>query len=210
MGQNNNKNRQKKLAKRKARSKDKRKIEQQSKNASLGLMLSGSVHECFCQYQEGLMTIFLARKRGDFYTVCFILVDLYCLGVKNAAIAKVDEIEYSEMKSQKTNDISPEQAKRVILDAVEYAENLGFKPHKDLKKAFKAYNDIDADNVCDYAFGQNGKPYFFAGPFDSPEKCKKIINTLEKSCGKDNYHFVMPMGMEFDDETGRYEGSEDF
>lgn len=172
--------------------------------------MSGSVHESFIQYDDGLMTIFLARKKESFYTVSVILVDLYCLGAKNAFLSKVNEMEYHEMKARKTHDISPGQAKKVILDSVEYADNLGFKAHKNFKKAMKAYDDIDEDKECEFEFGKNGKPYFFAGPFDSPEKCQKIINTLEKSCGKDNYSCVMPFGMEFDENEGRYEGSEDF
>ncbi len=211
MGQKSNNNRQKKMAKRKAKSKMKQKSAQSLKNRVQGVILSGPIHECFIEYQEGMMSIFLARKRENTFTVSCIILDLYCLGVKNAFIAKVEGGQYLEMKARKTDDISPEQAKRVLLDGVEYAENLGFKSHKDFNKAFKAYDDIDADGVeCDYEFGRDGKPLFIAGPFDSPKKCEKIINKLEKSCGKDNYHFVMPMGMPFDDEAGRYEGSEGF
>ncbi len=210
MAQKNNKNRAKKMAKRKAKSKIKQKNETLIKNRVKGLAMSGSVHESFIQYDDGLMTIFLARKKESLYTVSVILVDLYCLGAKNAFLSQVDEMQYHEMRTRKTDDISPEQAKKVILDSVEYADNLGFKAHKNFKKAIKAYDDIDEDKECEFEFGKNGKPYFFAGPFDSPEISQKIINTLEKSCGKDNYSCVMPFGMDFDENEGRYEGSENF
>ncbi len=204
------KNRQKKLAKRKAQSKTKQKQGRQSRQFSKGFAFTGTICDCFASYSEGMMSLYLARKRGALYTVSGIILDLYCLGVKDAFLAKVNKFEYAEIQSRKTQELSPEQAKRVILDGVEYARKLGFEPHKDFKKSFMAYDEIDADGVeCEFEFGKDGQPFFFAGPFDSPKKCKKIMETLENSCGKGNYYYVIP-DMEFDYKNGRYKGAENF
>ncbi|MFQ5825644.1 MAG: hypothetical protein ACE5JB_16520, partial [bacterium] len=77
--------------------------------------------------------------------------------------------------------------------AVAYAKDLGFSPHPDYRIANKILGDIDPD-VCpmSFEFGKDGKPFFIAGPYDTPKKCKMIMDTLTKRCGQDGFHYMVP------------------
>jgi hypothetical protein len=45
----------------------------------------------------------------------------------------------------------------------------------------------------EFEYGQNGKPLFIAGPHDSPERCDRILDLLEKKCGPNGYHYILPV-----------------
>lgn len=36
-------------------------------------------------------------------------------------------------------------------------------------------------------FGRDGKPFYFSGPYDNP---RKVVQTLERTCGPGNYDYV--------------------
>jgi hypothetical protein len=80
-----------------------------------------------------------------------------------------------------------------VETAVAYARNLGLPPHPDYHEAKLIFGSIDpAECMEEFEFGQNGKPYFFAGPHDTPERCRQILNALERSCGPGGFDFTMP------------------
>ena len=89
--------------------------------------------------------------------------------------------------------IKPECARKLVEDAVRYALDLGLSPHPDYRVGKLIFGDISAA-TCDqqYTFGKDGKPFFFAGPHDSPARCEQILRTLEDRCGPGGYHFVLP------------------
>lgn len=151
---------------------------------------------------SGIAPVVVARKQSDdrvIFGVC--LVDIYCLGVKDA-YANAD---FSLSKFQKelpamcNDDPQPcpvEFAHELVYGALEYAEHYGFKPHPDF-----TYQLVD--NVLDppdmhrrthnIEFGKDGKPFFMAGPNDDERRCQQIIATLERTAGQENYAYLMPM-----------------
>ena len=76
--------------------------------------------------------------------------------------------------------------------AVTYAQNLGFAPHADYKLACRVFGGTDAAAATDaFTFGQNGKPFYVQGRFDSPEKCQRMLKQLRARCGDGNFDFLV-------------------
>ncbi|MEA2011525.1 MAG: hypothetical protein U9O87_00335 [Verrucomicrobiota bacterium] len=212
----NEKKRQQKLAeKKRKRSRKKTKIKK-SKKPSFpkgGLMALGLTKPIFfCatldMIDSGMETVLLARRINENRVLLAgFNLDLYCLGIKSAFIAIDTKEKFYEMQNmQNFFECPPEDAKKLILGSAKYAADLGFKPDKDYKKAMQIFHDVDeTESTTNFTYGQNGKALFIGGPFDSPQKCKKIIETLEKSVGKENYHFMMPNSETefFNEDTGK-------
>ena len=163
------------------------------------------IHECLIPsnlFESGLGTAIVTRRtlEGDIAISAFI-VDVFCLGVKNALFKVVSEKEYEHtLKPQiieSNNGIEFEKihqacARKLIEGAVQYANNLGFKSHPDYKNTKNIFGDIDS-NGCPvkYVYGKEGKPYYMRGPNESMNDAKKIIDKLSKKCGEDGFEYVV-------------------
>lgn len=205
------KKRQKKLAKRKAQRKDKAKslaIKQQQKLVyeanRFTLAARYPIHQCMANvamFAGGMGTVVLSRRapNGDIVMGMFLL-DTFCLGVKSAFARVLMPYEYDEMISNvRSNElmqaVEPSYARKVVESAITYAASLGFKPDPDYHTAKELFGDIDASECADeFTFGKDGKPYYMAGPLDSPLKRRQILSTLEKNVGEGNFKFLMPIG----------------
>jgi hypothetical protein len=68
------------------------------------------------------------------------------------------------------------------------------RPHPDYHRAKRIFGDIDAGQSTDrFEFGKDGQPFFIAGPHDTAERCRMIVNTLVQKCGVDGFHYVIPV-----------------
>ncbi len=148
------------------------------------------VHECLVPdslERNGLGNVVIARAIPDgSIAVSTFLVDLYCLGVKDAFFTVISEIEYDEKLKAGVagvlEPIHPACARKLINGAVLYAKNLGFSPHRDYHKAKGLLGDIDA-KACPvaYSYGQDGKPFYVSGPNESTAQAKQIVRKLHKT-----------------------------
>ncbi|MEL6342432.1 MAG: hypothetical protein AAFV53_04825 [Myxococcota bacterium] len=94
------------------------------------------------QNQETLVQILIARTRpnGNHILAVF-LVDLQCLGVKNAFLRDNVDHETVQLLVSQTDtttpmmQCSPELAMQVISAGLRYARELGFAPHPDFRRA---------------------------------------------------------------------------
>jgi hypothetical protein len=77
-----------------------------------------------------------------------------------------------------------ELAQNLVLGAVDYAQTLGFDPHRDFYLAKPHLGDWQPPSKI--RFGLNGKPYFQQGPYDNPTR---VMRTLDRTVGPGNYHF---------------------
>ncbi|MFG6102139.1 hypothetical protein U2F10_07800 [Leptothoe sp. EHU-05/26/07-4] len=150
--------------------------------------------------RKGLSQIMVTRADGTHYLVTTFLIDAWCLGVKDAmGPRKVKTTDYPLMRENAyahTMDdsyrtISLEQAQSVIYGAVDYAKRLGLDPHEDFERA-KHNLGPRMDNLPRHEFGKNGKPYYFAGPYDNPDK---IIAKLRESVGEGNFKYTIGMDL---------------
>ena len=212
--------RQKKLAKKAA----KRKAAVAAKKATGGpsgllvgagqvaLAASAPVHQCLMPqelFETGMGTVIVSRALPNGRIgASFFLLDVFCLGVKSAHFMAMSHEEYdhrlSIIEQQETlTATSPACARKVVEQAEAYARDLGFAPHPDYQLAKRIMGDTDAA-ACptSFTFGKDGKPFFIAGPSDTPARIEKIMATLTKRCGPDGFHYMVGMGgeLDFDDE----------
>ncbi|BAQ65109.1 hypothetical protein [Geminocystis sp. NIES-3709] len=145
----------------------------------------------------GFAQILVTRIERNKLCVCSSLVDIYCLGVKDAIEPRrMDIIQYQNFLREVYRnfeggyvEITLEEAQSIIFGAIEYADKLGFKPHKDFE-AVKPLLGTPPDKLLSMEFGKDGKPFYISGPYDNE---KKIINTLKQSVGEGNFKYMMAL-----------------
>jgi hypothetical protein len=137
-------------------------------------------------------------KSGNVAFVAFLL-DVYCLGVKDVAFDVVSRSRYDRqiygklIESYEPVALEPAAALKLIEGAVEYAKQCGLSPHRDYRIGKPIFGDIDSASCGEeFIYGDNGKPFFIAGPNDRPSRCRQIIDLLTAHCGPDGFTFLMP------------------
>ncbi|GAA1005040.1 hypothetical protein Aple_035840 [Acrocarpospora pleiomorpha] len=149
----------------------------------------------------GKASVLVARKQGwDKLTVVGYLVDVYCLGVKNARPPEVeDEMSMREFRERYFSaypsgyqEVPLDLAQHLVLGAVDYARSLGFEPHEDFAAAAGHLGEWTGPAAI--TFGQEGKPFYLSGPYDKP---RQVIKTLQRTVGDGNYDYILAMP-EFD------------
>jgi len=146
---------------------------------------------------SGISVILVARKRmnGNLVVGQYI-IDTFCLGLKETSYSydistfqldeMIDDIEHGMMLTP--IGIDAITAFNLIYGAIEYAEDIGFSPHKDFRVTEYILDDVETIEFVDIEFGKDGKPLFVSGPYDNIDK---IINTLERNVGSGNYHSLV-------------------
>jgi hypothetical protein len=158
---------------------------------------------------SGLVQFVVTRKRpnGTFLMGMY-LVDMFCLGLKSTGFRQTmtqyeldDFVKTMEQHSRmKFNAVDPNLAFNIIYGAIEYAEDLGFDiMDKDFEHTEYILPPVESIEYVDVEFGQDGKPFYFSGPYDNVGKNLAILN---KSVGEGNYIYVANIegGADFDDD----------
>jgi hypothetical protein len=168
---------------------------------------SWALHECLLtkgwQEEGEIIQILVARRSptGQIATGTF-LVDLGCLGVKSAFGSLFNtRREYRELRNsitsqQKMTKADIDLVAKIIREAVAYARELGFRPDPDYRDAIPVLGDADPD-ACSVQVplgGKDGKPAFFAGPYDNVDR---IVAQLTRKLGPGGFHFMI--GIEGDE-----------
>jgi hypothetical protein len=201
--------RQKQQERRAAKRKSKQHQLSREKHASIASRLMAAakypvLDSCVTEdfWTEGIGWVCLSRElpNGSVAFAVF-LVDRYCLGVKNAMADVTGRYTYDTQVVRKmrsdfsSRNLPPEAVRKLVEQAVEYAHSLGLGPHTDYHKAKHIFGDIDASTSTEtFEFGKDGKPFFVAGPHDTPERCRRILGTLVGRLGVDGFHFMVPLG----------------
>lgn len=203
--------RQKKLERRTAKRRDKVQQLVKQKPTGLGDRLAEAarfpVLHCGVTtslWSTGMGQVYLSRKiPGEKVAYSIFLVDRYCLGVKDAMAnirpwsAYEQDVIGTFRKRFSLEELEPAAARKLVEDAVAYAQQLGFAPHADYHKARRIFGDIDA-NACrrEFEFGKDGKPYFIAGPHDNPQRCREVLKTLAFNRGPGEFLFTIPRSVD--------------
>ncbi|MFK8111497.1 MAG: hypothetical protein AB8B91_04830 [Rubripirellula sp.] len=160
----------------------------------------GQVDRCFVSSaffdsEHRLGTVMITRRMSDGRLGCIrFLVDAMCLGVKNVHANFIfpsklaDILEYLG-EAEELRPASPATARKLVEDAISFAERLGFDPCAGYQKHASIWGDIDPSECkTTFEFGdQDGKPFFCAGPNETDLDVANIIATLEESVGEDNF-----------------------
>jgi hypothetical protein len=153
---------------------------------------------------QGVGWVLLSRQvPSGRVAVATFLVDRYCLGVKAVWAEVLDRPSYDEKYARKMRadmpgrNAAPAEARKFIEGAVAYANSLGLRPHPDYAKVMHLFGDVNpADSDATFEFGQDGMPFFIAGPRDSPARCMQVLAALNESCGPGGFHYLVPVGPE--------------
>ena len=148
---------------------------------------------------SGLTQLLVARFRDDGRAdIGFFLVDLWCLGVKDAFLYDdATEAEFKELVTERLPEafrerFPPACAKKLLDGAIAHAERLGFAPHRDYRKARRALGGLDAADCPEiFTFGRDGKPFYAEGPKDTPERTQRVLAMLEARRGADGFDFEL-------------------
>lgn len=169
--------------------------------------------------EAALVQILIARQSPlDQIATGVFLVDLGCLGVKNAFARLFSS--YSEYQTLRQSFLSREPivsaelnlAAKIIQEGIAYARQFGFEPDPDYREAMWVLGDANPNACLDPIplGGSEGKPLFVAGPYD---KVDRIIAKLTKAVGPDGFHYLVPLNPEtevfMDDETSDEDESEE-
>ncbi len=150
--------------------------------------------------QEAMLVQILIARRSPIGEIALgaFLVDLGCLGVKNAYGVVTSMVKYRQVRDRmranqemiKTDDLN--LVAKIVREGIAYAKELGFKPHPDYRDAMLVLGDADPD-ACDVPVplgGKDGRPFFIAGPYDN---VKRIMNTLTRKLGPDGFTYLVPV-----------------
>jgi hypothetical protein len=152
---------------------------------------------------QGITPVVVAREQEPGRVMFGVyMVDLYCLGIKDAFTRTDSSLSKFERDLPKFCAGAPQQcsvelAHEVIYGALEYAEKLGFQPHPDFKKqmADLMLDPPEAHPRVDHvSFGKDGKPFYVSGPYDDERKSRHVFNTLMRTCGEGNFDYIVGLG----------------
>lgn len=159
------------------------------------------IQECWINSlwkEEGLAQVLVARIHSNgHFTVGMYLVDLKCLGIKDAMyFFNMSELEYGELIYKLKANMQMELTEyklvhNIVFAGEEYAEDLGFEPHKDFKIAvYILEEDTDDIELIDIECGRQGKPFYIRGPYESDLQAAQIIAQLVKTVGIGNFEIA--------------------
>ncbi len=159
-----------------------------------------------------LLTVIITRRMPNgLYLPHLMLVDRTCLGVKNATVA--DRFTEHELRrfvervgrghDGQLEEVDVEIAQSVVFAAIDYAERLGFRPHRDFEPELVGPRP---DTLAPTAFASRARPFYAPGPYDDEDR---VIARLRAAVGPDGFDAAMLGDVdEYDDEDFEDEAHE--
>ena len=121
------------------------------------------------------------------------LLDIFCLGVKNAFFAIVARNEYAKRlrnwsKAESLQPMQPACFRKLVEGGVAYAHDLGFNPHVDYEAARLIFGDVQS-TACPtrFEYGHDGKPFYISGPHETAADVQAIVEKLQRRLGSGNF-----------------------
>lgn len=193
--------RQKQLARQRQKLKEKARRSNADKALAVqhqqALTTTAPILECLVPdtlYEQGIGNLVFSRSlpNGRVASVIF-LVDVFCLGVKNAMPAVLERDTYDRNVERLSENgryvpTDPASFRKLVEGAVAYADNLGFKPHASYAMASRIFGQVDAaSSTQEFVYGCNGKPYYVNGPNETPSQARAIVEQLQRQPGGADY-----------------------
>lgn len=154
-------------------------------------------------FEKGIGWVIVARFKsaGQRVEAGIFLLDVYCLGVKSAYYESCDRQDYlHRIREHYESDFpmvtaEPCCARKLIEQATQYPQALGFAPHQDYKKAARVFGGLQVEQCAEtFTFGRDGKPFYYRGPRETEEQVRRIVWQLEQRCGAGNFHYMASLG----------------
>jgi hypothetical protein len=180
-----------KAARRKAVVAGKKKSPISSYDVAGGVRLAsrGAIARCVISsvmFEHGIGYVAIARELPKGMLGCgFFLIDTFFRGVKDVFVREMsqgdlkDYIDAADAVSSFV-DVAPAYARKLINDAIAYADRLGISPAKDADLVEGIFGEIDAADCTEtFTFGKYGAPLYMAGPNDALADLGAVIRALE-------------------------------
>ncbi len=154
-------------------------------------------------FEQGTGWVIVSRFKssGRRVEAGIFLLDVFCLGVKYAVYESCDRQDYLHRVRGYYESafpmvvVEPCRARKLIDQAIDYAQGLGFAPHSDYNKAARVLGGLDARKCTEhFIFGREGKPFYRRGPRETEAQAMHIVHHLERRCGADNFQYLVPLG----------------
>jgi hypothetical protein len=143
---------------------------------------------------SGLTPVIVARQQPEDQVIFgSFLVDIYCLGVKDAfwksdIPLKQFNRNLSELCYGNPAQCEASLAHEIIYGSIEYARKYGFEPHRDFYRAGLILDPPEMHPRKHHVkYGKDGKPFFVAGPYDN---ARAIVNKLMQTAGEGNFNYL--------------------
>jgi hypothetical protein len=159
------------------------------------------IHECLVPaklFEIGVGNLIFSRLLPDGrIAMGAFLLDVFCLGVKNAFVAILTKVEYAMRRNswsaaEDLKPMDPACFRKLVEGGVAYAQDLGFSPHADYDVARHIFGDVQAaDCLTRFKFGRDGKPFYIAGPHETAAQAQDILDQLERRLGPDNFDYLL-------------------
>ena len=147
-------------------------------------------------WDAGIGTLVIARRISGGQLACGIfLVDIYCLGVKDAFWKILAPDEFKSLCEDcdahgRLQKVTPQHFAKLVYRAADYAQSLGFPAHRDFRHVQRLLAGIDPSQCPDeFQFGQDGRPMYFRGLGESLEEARRIAARVESLGG--NYTVML-------------------
>lgn len=151
--------------------------------------------------EGGMAQVTISRRHvNGNITYCSYLVDLHCLGIKDTFYDfNIPEEHFNLVVDRMSEEYDLIEADYVLAHNIihagwEFADEIGFKPHKDFLSItqFMLEEDNDTIPIIEIHCGHtDGKPIYVQGPFDDEATANRIVSILEKNLGAGNYHYIV-------------------
>jgi hypothetical protein len=167
----------------------------------MALAANASIKECLVPanlVEQGIGNLLFSRSLPDGrIALAGFLLDIFCLGAKNAFFAIVTRDEYAKRLSswRVAESLKPMPAtcfRKLVEGGVAYAHELGFSPHVDYAVASQIFGDVQGtDCPTRFEYGREGKPFYISGPHETPAQVRTILGQLERRLGPGNFDYLV-------------------
>jgi hypothetical protein len=147
-------------------------------------------------FDGGIGTLIVARgATPDHLAFGSFLLDVFCLGIKDVMFDSRDGDGFDTYVAvadagSPLAPVDPSDARKLVRDLAAWSQSIGFPPHHDFAAVERIFGDVGADaSEVDFQFGNDGKPLYIPGPFDSPSLIRRRIEQLQKRLGDDGFEF---------------------
>jgi len=149
-------------------------------------------------FKDGMGQVIVSRELDDgLIAHAAILLDIYCLGVKNAFLRILTPEQFEEMVAgvkdhgMLLEEADPEFICKLVNAAIAYARSIGFEPHPDFRDASILLSGVDSSRCTDsFVFGKDGKPFYISGPNAFEAQDRAIIARLAAKLGPNGFHYL--------------------
>ena len=176
----------------------------QPKPDEAGPLANAPIHECLIPanlFEQGIGHLVFSRSLPDGrIALAMFLLDVFCLGIKDAFFAKMTRGEYgshldSLRMTQSLQPIEPACLRKLVEGGVAYARDLGFSPQSDYAEARPIFGDVDtAACSSHFEYGHAGKPFYISGPHESATQVRAIVDQLQQRLGAGNFEYLVLAG----------------